>query len=80
MLHLTCRHHIHEVILADVIKHCLGPPKNPEIGIFKRFCDKWPSIDKQRFVTALDDLICLAIVENHKTLQSKAIEFTKHML
>ena len=46
VLHLTCRHHSHEVVLEDVIKHCLEPSYSPEIGIFKRFRDNWPSIDK----------------------------------
>ena len=45
LLHLACRHHVHEVIIEKVFTECLGSSSGPGIDIFKKFRDKWSSID-----------------------------------
>ena len=34
---IACRHHVCEVMLADVFSVTLGTTSGPEIGLFKRF-------------------------------------------
>jgi hypothetical protein len=55
LLHLACRHHIHEIVLEKVFAVCLGPSTGPEILLFKRFQKKWASIK-----TGADDYVTLA--------------------
>lgn len=45
LLWLTCRHHMFEVLLADVFRICFGPSTGPEILLFKRLRDKWPELN-----------------------------------
>ncbi|KAK0062604.1 deoxynucleoside triphosphate triphosphohydrolase SAMHD1 [Biomphalaria pfeifferi] len=44
LLWLACRHHMFEVLLADVFTACLGPSTGPEIAIFKLLRDNWSKI------------------------------------
>ncbi|KAG0719906.1 hypothetical protein GWK47_049535 [Chionoecetes opilio] len=37
LLWFACRHHILEVILGDVFKHCYGPSGGPNVPLFVRF-------------------------------------------
>ena len=45
LLWLACRHHMFEVLLADVFRICFGPSTGPEILLFKRLRDKWPELN-----------------------------------
>ena len=56
LLWVACRHHIYEVILADVFTHVLGASSGPDIPVFKRLRSQWPSIDKTKFTVPSDDL------------------------
>lgn len=31
LLHQTCQHHIHEIVIGDMFNHCFGPSCGPEI-------------------------------------------------
>ena len=44
LLWLACRHHMFEVLLADVFTACQGPSTGPEIAIFKLLRDNWSKI------------------------------------
>ncbi|KAK0046045.1 hypothetical protein Bpfe_024506 [Biomphalaria pfeifferi] len=44
LLWVACRHHMFEVLLADVFTACLGPSTGPEIAIFKLLRDNWSKI------------------------------------
>ncbi|XP_076060300.1 uncharacterized protein LOC143036625 [Oratosquilla oratoria] len=57
---LACRHHVYEVILADVFRSAYGPSSGPSIPLFSRFQDLWGNLDKRNFKTAEDDEEILA--------------------
>ena len=44
VLHLACRHHIHEILLEKAFSTTMGPSSAPEILLFKRFKTFWPKI------------------------------------
>jgi len=52
LLYLACRHHVYEIVVGDVFKHCFGSSSGPDIALFKRFHDYWPRIDSSQFQTA----------------------------
>ncbi|XP_047123055.1 uncharacterized protein LOC124806322 [Hydra vulgaris] len=54
LLYLACRHHVHEVIIVEVFTVLLGPSRGPNIALFERFQQSWPTIDQMNFVP-LDD-------------------------
>ncbi|XP_076849024.1 beta-ureidopropionase isoform X1 [Brachyhypopomus gauderio] len=80
LLHLACHHHIHEIVVGDVFKHCFGPSSGPEIGLFKRFHDYWPRIDRSQFQTAMDDPFCVEALAKLVDLKVNAISFAKDVL
>lgn len=45
LLWLACRHHMFEVLLADVFKICFGPSTGPDILLFKRFREGWSRLN-----------------------------------
>lgn len=45
LLYLACRHHIHEIIVADVFEACFGVTRDPDVLLFKRFKENWSNID-----------------------------------
>ena len=45
LLHLACRHHILELLLAAAFKAAMGTSSGPEIVLFKQFRDNWPHIE-----------------------------------
>ena len=53
LLHLACRHHVLEIIIEKVFKALnIAPSTGPDILLFKRFKEKWSSIDTDNFCTA----------------------------
>lgn len=48
VLHLACRHHIHELVCEKAFTACLGPSTGPDILLFKRFAAQWDLIDQTR--------------------------------
>lgn len=66
LLHLGCRHHIHEIILEEVFSTTMGPSSGPDIQLFKRFKAFWsnivftdykPGIDVPNIAIALADVL-----------------------
>jgi len=50
ILYLACRHHILEIILQSVfVSSKFNPSSGPDIPLFKRFKNKWETIDKTKF-------------------------------
>jgi len=79
LLYLACRHHIHEIVVGDVFKHCFGASSGPEIGLFRRFHDYWPCIDKSQFQTAVDDAFCAEVFTKLTNLK-EVVAFAKQVL
>jgi hypothetical protein len=75
LLHLACRHHIFEVVLGDVFNDLAGPSTEPEILMFKRFQNAWPSIIHDMIADGLSyDESTLVLNDNKETMQD-ALEF-----
>ena len=49
LLHLACRHHIMEIVVAKVLTVCDIPSTGPDILLFKRFQQQWKFIDHEQF-------------------------------
>jgi hypothetical protein len=80
LLYLACRHHLHEIVVGDVFKHCFGPSSGPDIGLFKRFREYWSRIDNSQFQTANDDLICAQVLMKLVEVKDSVLAFKKHVL
>lgn len=54
LLHFACRHHVMEIVLEKVFTalKITSASSGPDIAIFKRFREKWSSIDKNSYETA----------------------------
>ncbi|KAG0713946.1 hypothetical protein GWK47_015090 [Chionoecetes opilio] len=55
LLWFACRHHILEVILGDVFKHCYGPSGGPNVPLFVRFQDQWDVLDQKSWTSSMDE-------------------------
>ena len=56
VLNFACRHHVMEIMLEKVFMALnLSLSTGPDIAIFKRFRDKWPSINVDSYSTADND-------------------------
>lgn len=53
LISLACRHHIHELIVAKVFSVLMEPSSCPDINLFKRFSEYWPSIDRESYESAI---------------------------
>ena len=80
LLYLACRHHVHEIVVGDVFKECFGPSSGPEIGLFKRFREYWPRIDRSQFQTAQDDHFCVEAITKLADLKDRVVTFAKEVL
>jgi hypothetical protein len=50
LLHLACRHHVHEIIVSGCFKSLFdAKTTSPEPELFVRFRSFWPSIEKTNF-------------------------------
>jgi len=54
LLHFSCRHHVHELIIGGVFTALFGPSRSPDIALFERFQHFWPNIDQHDY-KPLDD-------------------------
>lgn len=66
LLWLTCRHHMFEVLLADIFKLCLTDVSTgPEIVIFKKFKDNWTNLNHHQPILQDRSLIAVSnVVKN----------------
>lgn len=79
LLYLACRHHVHEIVVGDVFKHCFGPSSGPDIGLFKRFHHHWPQIDSSQFQTANDDQVCVGVLTKLVDSKNEVISFANQV-
>ena len=49
LVHLACRHHVHELIIGRVFSALFGSSKGPNIPLFEHFQRLWSMIDQQNF-------------------------------
>ena len=54
LLPLGCRHHVMELVLRSAFETAFGKSSS-NMGIFKRFGEKWACIDQQRYLHGLSD-------------------------
>ena len=54
LLWIPCRHHVLEVILANVFKCILGSSAGSQIELFKRLKENWQSVDTTKAASHLD--------------------------
>ena len=52
LLHLSCCHHILEIVLEAAFSSCIVPSSGPDILLFKRFQSRWQFIVKENFESA----------------------------
>lgn len=80
LLHLGCRHHIMELILAAAFGECMGSSFSPDILLFKRFQSRWASIDQSQYEDSTTDNHARALVADVKDTMlawlSSALEMT----
>lgn len=77
LLHLACRHHVFEIIISAVFKHCMGPSSGPDILLYKRFKKAWANLDVSKYEPGVKNKSVLSAVENEK---EAAIEFALKQL
>lgn len=51
LLHLSCRHHIFEILLEAAFSTSFGPSRSPDIPIFSRFKASWDKINIKNIQT-----------------------------
>ena len=73
MLHLACRHHIHEILLGDVFTLLFVPYRNPEVLMFKCFKQKWSSLCPAQFEPITTDQQSVAILDANKDLANETL-------
>jgi hypothetical protein len=75
IIYFGCRHHIFEIVLADIFRKCeISPLTGPDIPLFKRFKAKWYTINFNKFVTRISYIdIKIALGNNYIDI----VEFAK---
>lgn len=69
LLYLPCRHHIFELLLKSVFDLKLKlPTTGPDVPIFKRFQQQWPTFNTQNYYIGLNNTVVKSLVENKKDL------------
>lgn len=54
LLYFACRHHMHEIIIGEIYSVLLGSSRGPNISLFERFQQCWPTLNHANFAP-LDD-------------------------
>lgn len=49
LLYFACRHHVYEIIVAEIFKTLFGPSTGPNIALFQRFQNEWQKINKENY-------------------------------
>lgn len=77
LLHLGCRHHVMEIVLAASFRACMGVSSGPEVLLFKRFQTGWEFIDKGSFESGMTDDVVRPRISAEK---ERIIEFATSQL
>lgn len=55
LYYLVCRCHMHELIPTAIYEKMFAGPNGPDTQLFKRFQTAWPSLNKNNFLSGMDD-------------------------
>ncbi len=55
LLYFACRHHILEIVIGDVFRHCFGTSSGPQVALFKRFQASWSRMNQNAFSAGYSD-------------------------
>ena len=55
VLYLACRHHVLELVAEKAFVECMGPTSGPDVPLFKRFKDRWASLDLELWDDVADN-------------------------
>ena len=80
LLFLPCRHHILEIVLADVFQSLFRRSNGPEIPLFKRFKGIWPSINHDRPEDGLLNEKTATILDGHEFLKTAALQYAMEVV
>jgi len=67
LLYFACRHHMHEVIIGEIYSVLLGPSRGPNIALFERFQQCWPTINQANFAPLDDALLAEPLLQQLRT-------------
>ena len=68
LLHLACRHHVFELVLASVFKECMGVSSGPDVSIFKRFQESWKFIDQMSYESGASNYVVAEALREGKDI------------
>ena len=74
---IACRHHVMEVVLSNVFTSLFGATDGPSTALFKRFQKSWPSINKDAYDAATDDMFQDSIMNR---LRLEMLDYLPHTL
>jgi len=78
VLWMPCRHHIFEVVLADVfLQSKLIVTTGPNIALFHKFKNKWETIDKTKYLDFTTDL---SVYNALKNISAEIITYAREKL
>jgi len=77
LIWLACRHHIHELIVANVFNLLMGCSTGPSIKLFERFSQAWNYIDRSKPESSVDDQAVASILGPQ---MESLIQFFQHQL
>lgn len=77
MLHFACRHHVLELIVAKVHDNLLEVSTGPNIQLFNTFRSEWSSLNKENYVSGLEDDKISNVLSAYK---SEPVNFTRRQL
>lgn len=66
LLHLACRHHVHELLLRAVFEVYWPATSGPKVLMFERFQKGWDTIDQKQYKTGLTDPYIVQILGDKK--------------
>jgi hypothetical protein len=75
LLYLPCRHHIYELVLRAAFEASKFVSKGPEIPLFKRFGTQWEIINKDKFLTYMDDKRCKEVLEERAPAIRRSLQY-----
>jgi len=78
LLHLACWHHVYEIVVWDVFKHCFGLSSGPDFGLFWIF--RTFGHNRSQFQMANHDPICVEVLMKLVRLKYNVIFLAKQVL
>lgn len=76
LLFLPCRHHIYELVLKSAFDAYMGPTSGSDVLLFKRFKEKWNTIDTTKYCTFLSVPKVREMLDDVGILSQKIIKRT----